>query len=114
MFADVLIFLDSAPPPLTCSDATDRHAKITAKLKMSTVTAPLPLSADHAEELLSRTLPRPLQAEEQPFEQVYELDRTVRLLKEGGFQKVGLQLPDDLLYDAAELSKRLQQAVHGL
>ncbi len=81
---------------------------------MSTVTAPLPLSADHAEELISRTLLRPSQAEGQPFEQVYELDRTVRLLKDGGFQNAALQLPDDFLHDAAELSKRLQQAVHGL
>ena len=81
---------------------------------MTTVKGPLPLSADHIEELLSRTAPPPLKTQELPFEQVYEVDRTVRLLKDGGFQKVALQLPDDLLHDAAELSKRIQQGVHGV
>lgn len=81
---------------------------------MTRVTAPLPLSDDHPDELLARTITPPVQATtEIPLEEVYEIERTIRLLKQGGFRQIALQFPDDLLHDAAEVSRRLQQGVEG-
>ena len=71
---------------------------------MTTVTAPLPLSDDHPDELLSRTITPPLQTTEViSLEEVYEIERTLHLLKAGGFRHVALQFPDDLLHAAAEV-----------
>jgi len=82
---------------------------------MTVVTAPLPLSDDHPDELLSRTLTPPTETStELPFAEIYEIERTRRLLKEGSFRTVALQFPDDLLHDAAEISKRLQDGIEGL
>jgi len=85
------------------------------KSRMTVVTAPLPLSDDHPDELLSRTLTPPTETStELPFAEIYEIERTRRLLKEGSFRTVALQFPDDLLHDAAEISKRLQDGIEGL
>ena len=82
---------------------------------MTVVTAPLPLSDDHPDELLSRTLTPPAETStELPFAEIYEIERTRRLLKEGSFRTVALQFPDDLLHGAAEISKRLQDGIEGL
>jgi diphthamide biosynthesis protein 2 len=80
---------------------------------MTAVTAPLPLSDDHPDELLSRTITPPIQTQELSIEEGYEIERTVQLLREGGFRQIALQFPDDLLHDAAEVSRRLQQGVEG-
>ena len=84
-------------------------------LTMTVVTAPLPLSDDHPDELLLRTIVPPTQtSSELSFSEIYEIERTKRLLKEGNFRTVALQFPDDLLHNAAEVSKQLQDEMEGL
>ena len=77
------------------------------------MTAPLPLSDDHPDELLSRTITPPTKTQELSIEEIYEIERTVQLLNDGGFRLIALQFPDDLLHDAAEVSRRLQLGVEG-
>ena len=43
------------------------------------------------------------------LEETYEIERTKKLLFEGGFKNVALQFPDDIFHDAAEVSRRLQE-----
>jgi len=92
-------------PPIKESRKEDR--------RMSVVTAPLPLSDDHPDELLNRPITPSLETEETDFEEIYEIERTIKLLKEGGFKTIALQFPDDLLHDAAKMSRRLQNGVDG-
>jgi hypothetical protein len=84
------------------------HSSFVSALQMSTVTAPLPLSDDHPDELLSRTITPPLQVGKFSFEEIYEIDRTKRLLREGNYRTIALQFPDEMLHDAAEVSRLLQ------
>jgi diphthamide biosynthesis protein 2 len=81
---------------------------------MSIVTAPLPLSDDHPVELLNRPITPPLQTAEIDLEEIYEIERTVSLLREGSFKTVALQFPDDLLHDSAKVSRRLQDSLDGV
>ena len=81
---------------------------------MTTVRAPLPLSDDHSDELLARAITPPLQTSDLPFDEIYEIERTKELLKEGNFRTVALQFPDEILHDAHEVSKRLQDGVDGV
>lgn len=81
---------------------------------MTTVTAPLPLSDDHPDELLSRTITTQLHTNEISLEEIYEIDRTKRLLKEGNFRTIALQFPDDMLHDASEVSKLLLEGTDGI
>jgi len=75
---------------------------------MTNLTTPLPLSDDHPDELLSRAITPPLKTDKLSLEETYEIERTKNLLEEGNFKTVALQFPDDILHDAAEVSKRLQ------
>ena len=75
---------------------------------MTTLTTPVPLSDDHPHELLTRSITPATSKDPLPVEEAYEIERTKRLLIDGGFKTVALQFPDDLLHDAAEVSKRLQ------
>ena len=77
--------------------------------RMTTLTTPLPLSDDHPDELLCREITPPLQTDKLSLEETYEIEWTKTLLKEGNFKIVALQFPDDILHDAAEVSKRLQE-----
>jgi|SRR5579862_166504 len=81
---------------------------------MTTVTAPLPLSDDHPDELLNRPITPPVKTDETELEEIYEIERTVKLLKEGNFHTIALQFPDELLHDAAEVSRRIQGAIDGV
>jgi diphthamide biosynthesis protein 2 len=81
---------------------------------MTTVTAPLPLSDDHPDELLSRTITTQLHTNAISLEEIYEIDRTKRLLKEGNFRTIALQFPDDMLHDASEVSKLLLEGTDGI
>jgi diphthamide biosynthesis protein 2 len=79
---------------------------------MTTVTAPLPLSDDHPDELLSRAITPPVRIESSSsLEEAYEIDRTVELLRQGNFKTIALQFPDDILHDAAEVSRRIQDRI---
>ena len=80
---------------------------------MTTLTTPVQLSGDHPDELLLRVITPPLQTDELSLEETYEIERTKTLLKEANFKTVALQFPDDILHDAAEVSRRLQE-VEGL
>lgn len=77
--------------------------------KMTTLTTPVPLSDDHPDELLSRSITPPISTDPTSLEETYEIERTKTLLVEGGFKTVALQFPDDILHDAAEVSRRLQE-----
>jgi hypothetical protein len=82
---------------------------------MTTVTAPLPLSDDHPDELLSRAITPPVQIEStSSFEEAYEIERTLQLLKKGNFKTIALQFPDDILHDAAEVSRRIKDGIEGI
>jgi diphthamide biosynthesis protein 2 len=81
---------------------------------MTTVTAPLPLSDDHPDELLSRTIAPLLRTDALSLEEIYEIDRTKRLLKEGNFRTIALQFPDDMLHDASEVSRLLLDGSDGV
>jgi diphthamide biosynthesis protein 2 len=76
---------------------------------MTTLTTPVPLSDDHPDELLTRSITPPISTDPSSLEQTYEIERTKKLLVEGGFKTVALQFPDDILHDAAEVSRRLQE-----
>ena len=78
---------------------------------MPAVAAPLPLSDDHPDELLKREITPPLQIEETSLEEIFEIERTIELLKEGKFKSIALQFPDDLLHSSAEVSQRLQEGI---
>jgi hypothetical protein len=82
--------------------------------RMTTVTAPLPLSDDHPDELLSRAITPPVQIESTSFEEAYEIDRTLQLLKKGNFKTIALQFPDDILLDSAEVSRRIKDGIEGV
>lgn len=73
--------------------------------------APLPLSGDHPDELLKREVTPRLEIEETSLEEIFEIERTTELLKEGKFKSIALQFPDDLLHGSAEVSKRLQEGI---
>jgi len=75
---------------------------------MTTLTAPVPLSDDHPDELLTRSITPPISTDPLSLEDTYEIQRTKKLIEEGGFKTVALQFPDDILHDAAQVSKRLQ------
>ena len=81
--------------------------------KMTTLTAPVPLSDDHPHELLTRFITPATSTDPLSLDETYEIERTKRLLKEGGFKTVALQFPDDMLHDAAEVYRRLQE-IDGL
>lgn len=81
---------------------------------MTTLTGPLPLSDDHPDELLARAITPPIQTDGLPFEEVHEIERTKQLLKEGKFRTVALQFPDDILHDAAKVSRRIQDGMEGV
>ena len=76
---------------------------------MTTLTGPVPLSDDHPGDLLNRSITPPLQTGGRSLEDVYEVERTRWLLKEGKFRSVALQFPDDMLHDAASLAQMLQK-----
>lgn len=76
---------------------------------MTALTTPLPLSDDHPDELLSREITPPIQTDKLSLEETYEIERTKKLLQEGGFKTAALQFPDAILHDASEVSKRLQE-----
>lgn len=79
---------------------------------MTTITVPLPLSDDHPDELLSRAITPPVRIESSlSLEEAYEIERTVKLLKQGNFKTIALQFPDDILHDAAEVSRRIQDRI---
>jgi len=80
---------------------------------MTTLTAPVPLSDDHPDELLTRSITPPISTNPLSLNEIYEIERTKKLLIEGGFKTVALQFADDILHDAAEVSRRLQE-VEGL
>jgi len=84
--------------------------------RMTTLTSPVPLSDDHPDELLSRSITPPLQTKNNnlSLEETYEIERTVNLLKEGNFKTIALQFPDDILHDVAEVSKQLQSRLDGV
>jgi diphthamide biosynthesis protein 2 len=75
------------------------------------VTVPLPLSEHHEEELITRELTRPLETVLEDLslslDEVYEIDRTVDLLQQGNFHTAALQFPDDLLHNAAQISRTI-------
>jgi diphthamide biosynthesis protein 2 len=75
---------------------------------MTTLSGPVPLSDDHPDELLTRSITPPLQTGGE-LEQVYEIERTRRLLREGKFERAALQFPDDMLVDAASVARKLQE-----
>lgn len=81
---------------------------------MTTVTAPLPLSDDHPDELLTRSITPPLRTDTFSLEEIYEIERTIQLLREGEFRTIALQFPDDLLHDAAQVSRLLQNGLEGV
>jgi diphthamide biosynthesis protein 2 len=81
---------------------------------MTTLDGPVPLSDDHPDELLSRTVPAPLKTDKLSLEEMYEIERTKKLLKEGNFKTVALQFPDEILHDAAQVSKLLQAGLEGV
>jgi diphthamide biosynthesis protein 2 len=81
---------------------------------MTTLTGPVPLSDDHPDELLSRAISAPLKTDSLSLEEIYEIERTKKLLKEGNFRTVALQFPDEILHDAAKVSKRLQEGLEGV
>jgi diphthamide biosynthesis protein 2 len=81
---------------------------------MTAVTAPLPMSDDHPDELLNRPLTPPLQTETASLKETYEIERTRRLLEEGNFRTIALQFPDHILHDAASVSKLLQEGTDGI
>lgn len=76
---------------------------------MTTLTAPVPLSDDHPDELLTRSITPPISTDPLSIEDTYEIQRTKELIEEGGFKTVALQFPDDILHDAAQVSRRLQE-----
>jgi diphthamide biosynthesis protein 2 len=79
-------------------------------LRMTTLTLPVPLSDDHADQLLTRSITPPLNPN--PLlssDQFYEIERTKKLIQNGGFKNLALQFPDELLHDAAEVVSQLQQ-----
>jgi hypothetical protein len=80
---------------------------------MTSLNGPLPLSDDHPDELLSRVITPPVNIVGFSLEETYEIDRTIRLLKEGNFKLIALQFPDDILHDAATVSKKIQDALEG-
>jgi diphthamide biosynthesis protein 2 len=75
---------------------------------MTTLSGPVPLSDDHPDELLTRSITPPLQTGGE-LEEVYEIERTRRLFGEGKFERVALQFPDDMLVDAASVARKLQE-----
>jgi diphthamide biosynthesis protein 2 len=76
---------------------------------MTALTGPVPLSDDHPEQLLTRTIAPSLHTGAQSLEDVYEIARTRQLLQEGKFRTVALQFPDDMLHDAASVSDALHK-----
>jgi diphthamide biosynthesis protein 2 len=76
---------------------------------MTTLSGPVPLSDDHPDELLTRSITPPLQPGGD-LEEVYEIERTRRLLREGNFERAALQFPDDMLVDAASVARKLQDS----
>ena len=80
---------------------------------MTTLTSPVPLSDDHPDELLSRVITPPLPTDNLSLDETYEIERTIKLLKQGDFKTVALQFPDDILHDAAQVSRRLQGGLDG-
>lgn len=42
-------------------------------------------------------------------EELYEIDRTVARIKEGGYKRIALQFPDELLADATAVARILTQ-----
>jgi diphthamide biosynthesis protein 2 len=81
---------------------------------MASLSGPLPLSDDHPDELLSRVITPPVNISGFSLEETYEIERTVRLLKQESFKSIALQFPDDILHDAAKVSKKLQDALEGV
>jgi len=76
---------------------------------MTALTGPVPLSDDHPGDLLNRSITPPFQTGGRSLEDVYEIERTRWLLKEGKFSNVALQFPDDMLHDAASVAQMLQK-----
>jgi diphthamide biosynthesis protein 2 len=43
------------------------------------------------------------------IQELYEIDRTVARIKQGGYKRIALQFPDEFLADAAEVSRQLAE-----
>jgi hypothetical protein len=83
-----------------------RARKEREESRMTTVTAPLPLSD---------AITPPVQIEStSSFEDAYEIEQTLQLLKKGNFKTIALQFPDDILHDAAEVSRRIKDGIEGV
>jgi len=76
---------------------------------MTTLTGPVPLSDDHPDDLLNRSITPPLYTGNRSLEDVYEIERTSRLLNAAKLRSVALQFPDDMLHDAASVAQLLQK-----
>ncbi|ROT64884.1 putative diphthamide biosynthesis protein 2-like [Penaeus vannamei] len=63
-------------------------------------------------DVIERTLEKDIAQEStQNLEEVYEVSRCVRWIQDGGYKKVGLQFPDELIVDAPAVARALSTAL---
>ncbi|CAG8442688.1 3358_t:CDS:2 [Funneliformis caledonium] len=70
--------------------------------------------ADDGSAIIERVLKvksKRLADSDKQLEEIYEIDRTVKALIDGGFDKVALQFPDELLADSVKIATILREKV---
>ncbi|KAJ2958183.1 hypothetical protein NQZ79_g6205 [Umbelopsis isabellina] len=74
---------------------------------MSTLNGPSTF-ADDGRTTIERTIEAP-KIKAKDLESFYEIERTCQRILEGGFQRIALQFPDELLADSAAISSKLRE-----